>query len=103
MEVPEITGTPVAVEEDSPVVAQEATASHSEVEEIRAADLHHQVLQETPASRTATGEAHIRRVAVEYRRYGRGMGKAYTRRRWRRISRSDLGLRSGSGGTGWLH
>ena len=77
MEVPAITGTPMAVEEDSPVVAQEATASHLEAEEAHLADLHHQVLQETPATQTATGAAHIRRIAVQTRQSGRGMCKAH--------------------------
>ena len=100
MEVPVTTGTPTVVEEDSPVAAQEAMASHMEAEGVRPVDPRHQVLQETPAIRT-TGEAHTRRIAVELRRYGRGMGKAFTRQRWRKISRSNLGLRFGSGGTGW--
>ena len=101
MEVPATTGTPTVVEEDSPVAAREAVASHMEAEEVRPVDLRHQVLQETPAIRTATGEAHTRRIVVESRRYGRGMGKAYMKQRWRKISRSNLGLRFGSGGTGW--
>ena len=78
-EVPATTGTPMAVEEDSPTEAREVMDTHSETEEVRAADLHPRVLQETPATQMATGAAQTRSIAVETRRYGRGTGKAPTR------------------------
>ena len=79
MEVPAITGTPVAVEEDSPVVAQVASATPLEAEEVRPEDLRHQALQATPATLMATGAARIRRIAVGSRPFGRGTGRAPTR------------------------
>ena len=75
-EVPAITGTPMAVEEDSPAEAREAMDTHLGAEEVRAADLHPRVLQETPATQEATGAALIRSIAVDSRQSGRGMGKA---------------------------
>ena len=78
MEVPATTGTPMAVEEDTPAEAREAMDTHLGAEEVRAADLHPRVLREAPATLEATGAALIRSIAVDSRQSGRGMGRAPT-------------------------
>ena len=91
------TGTPAVAAEGSQVAALEATASHMEAEEDHLADLLHQDLLVIPATRMATGVAHSHRIVVEMRssQFGRGTDKAFTSSRWKRTSRSGLGLRFG--------
>ena len=103
-EDPATTGTPAVAAEGSQAVALEATASHTEEEEDHPVDLHLQAHQTTPAIRMATGVARSHGIVVEARlsQLGRGMGRAFTSSKWKRTSRSGLGLRSGNTGIG-LH